>query len=137
MTANPWAASSNPSSITFLEIDQEVLLMAIFPFPLVQEGQLSGTGKIICTWHLALMNDDGGLSLPKNRVSRWTYSLNIDPYNVDWTVKVPKQLSVQGYFCIFQVFSLFLCLYVFFCSFFAIKSSAMMNLALRNLSYDV
>ena len=36
-------------NITFVEIDHEIISTVILPLPLIQEGQLSVTGKIICT----------------------------------------------------------------------------------------
>ena len=35
--------------ITFVEIDHEIISAVILPLPLIQEGQLSVTGKSVCT----------------------------------------------------------------------------------------
>ena len=40
---------SQPGHITFMGIDHEIIPMAIHPLPVIQEGQLSVTGKSMCT----------------------------------------------------------------------------------------
>ena len=39
----------HPGQLTFVEIDYEVMSMAVFPFALIQEGQLSVICENICT----------------------------------------------------------------------------------------
>ena len=55
--------------ITFMEIDLEMISMAILPLPLIQEGQLSVTDRSMRASTGYLLR---GQSLSKNRVSRLT-----------------------------------------------------------------
>ena len=38
-----------PGRITFVEIGHEIIIVAILPLPLIQEGQLSVTVESMCT----------------------------------------------------------------------------------------
>ena len=53
LTADPGVASSNPSSatLTFVEIDHEIISTVILPLWLIQVGQLSGADESmwLCT----------------------------------------------------------------------------------------
>ena len=49
-----------------VEIDHEIISVAILPLPLIQEVQLSVTGESMCT---KLLVNSLGLSLPRNSVS--------------------------------------------------------------------
>ena len=54
-TADPGVVSSIlVRSHTFLEIDQEIILMAIILLWLIQEGLLSITSESICTKYLSI-----------------------------------------------------------------------------------
>ena len=52
---------------SFVEIDHEIFSTVILSLPLIQEGQLSVSGKRMCT---ILVNRFRGLSLPSKRVVR-------------------------------------------------------------------
>ena len=73
-----------------MEIDHEIISLVILLFPLIQEGQLSGTGKGMCT--LTLDNCLGDLSLSRNSVTRLTDS---SPYVPSYLKKLKKDGSVK------------------------------------------
>ena len=49
LTADAVVASSNLSHITFIEINREIISTVILPLPMIHEGQLSVTGKRMCS----------------------------------------------------------------------------------------
>ena len=50
LTADPVVTSSNPSSpTTFVDIDYEIISVVSLPLLLIQKGQLSVSGKRMCT----------------------------------------------------------------------------------------
>ena len=61
---------------SFVEIDREIFSMVILSLPLVQEGQLSVSGKRMCTILVNCLED---FSLPSKRVARKTDRALHDP----------------------------------------------------------
>ena len=68
-------------SITFIEIDNEIISTVILPLPMIQEGLLSVTRKSLCTKYCLVK-----LAQEKVTVVRLTDRLNMT-IAVDWEVK--------------------------------------------------
>ena len=75
LTADPGVKSqlTELSHIIFVEIDNEIISKVILPLLLFQEGQLSVTGKCMCTKYCLTTE----LSLPMKSVNRLSAQLHM------------------------------------------------------------